>query len=96
MGDWNVDQLPTFSSNDPFADIPNRSQHHFDRRCVLTAWADSLSLKLFIPSATFSLRGGAYDDLCLCCPITRVPTGCQEGLPACLDYAFASSDLVKD
>ena len=40
LGDWNVDQLPTFQS-DPFCHLPNRSNHHFERRCLLAAWAES-------------------------------------------------------
>ena len=94
VGDWNVDQLPILS-NDPFKDIVGRSDHHSERRCMLQSWADSLSIEMHLPSSTLSLRGSEYDEFCLHCPITRVPIGLQEGLPACLDYAFASHDLLR-
>ena len=93
FGDWNVDQLPTFQS-DPFCHLPNRSNHHFERRCLLAAWAESLSVSLHLPDFPLSSPGGTYDQFCLTSFFTRVPIGDQEGVPSVIDYAFADSGVV--
>ena len=93
LGDWNVDQLPALES-DPFQEVPNRTQHHFERRCLLDAWADSLSVQMHLPDIPLSTSGGEFDEFCLHSPITRIPFAGQDGLPSVLDYAFSDAGLV--
>ena len=96
LGDWNVDQLPALSI-DPFASLPSRSIHHYDRRILLASWADSIGAEMHLPTCSLSFHGGEYDDLCLsCCPLTRLPIGLQVALPSCLDYSFDTQQLIED
>ena len=39
VGDWNIDLLPTLSS-DPFRDYPKRLERHSERRLLLNAFLD--------------------------------------------------------
>ena len=80
VGDWNVNVLPTMSS-DPFFDSPNRLLHHSDRRDSVEAWASASHLLLHVSQEVSSVPGGHWSNLCTSCPITRLPEGDQEAVP---------------
>ena len=92
LGDTNVDLLPSLAC-DPFLGA-GRSSHHSDRRSILNAWAEQRSFETCIPEQVYGVPGGRYSKYCLECPITRVPTGVQDGLPSILDFAPATPKTI--
>jgi hypothetical protein len=91
VGDWNVDQLPA-QSDDPWADLPERGEHHRLRRADLSLWASAFGLQYEEIGQSFGVMGGPWSGVMACCPISRVPLGEQAALtkPSLLDYAFCA------
>ena len=97
VGDFNVDMLPTFTS-DPWAGEADRHQHHAERRALLESLIDCFALELHLPSMWHSVPGGPFAENCLMVPITRIPVGDSVSLckPSILSYAIASHGLIRE
>ena len=97
LGDWNVDQMPSFAL-DPFAALPGRESHHRERRNTLMSWASAHNLRIEFPQSDLKRMPECISEELLFSgvPFTRMPQGLQDALPSCLDYAFSSSDFVSD
>ena len=93
VGDFNVDMLPSLAC-DPMADLPGRSLHHFERRCILYSWMETLGLDLVVPNSVVGSPGGDWALQAVLSPITRIPWGVQNGTPSCLDYAASSRNVI--
>ena len=95
VGDWNIDELPNFSG-DPFRDVSERSNHHALRRAFRDSWADTHHLSLSLADQVFDSPGGNWDELCISCPISHIPSDLQLGRPGILDYSLGNFGLVQE
>ena len=87
LGDFNVDLLPILEQ-DPWHDLPNRTQDHRDRRAVLENLCQALKLETAVPDLVVGSPGGPFKDAAPFVPFTRIPTGACAGqqVPSLLDY----------
>ena len=59
-------------------------------------WLESFNLSVSTPLRIENHVQGQWAETCAFAPVTRVPTGDQDGLPSLLDFAKLSSNMVKD
>ena len=93
LGDFNIDLLPSLAQ-DPWDDLPDRSECHRARRILLDTFASSLKLETVIPSRVESSPGGPFGDQAYLAPFTRIPVGActSTQLPSFLDFFMRSSN----
>ena len=93
LADWNVDMLPNMYL-DPWAHHLHRWTHHYERRVILSDWAEAFGFEFCLPECSIGLPGGAWNSEAIDCPFTRIPLGDQPGLPSCIDYVASSPNFV--
>ena len=84
MGDFNADLLPLHSL-DPWSDLPQRTEHHFEERHLLMALCDQFTLDVVLPDSVIGNPGGPHGAFALLTPFTRLPVGGQSCLLSLLD-----------
>ena len=95
LGDFNVDQLPVLAG-DPWSGLPGRAGHHSFERNLLHAFCERFRLSVEMPKRVVGECAGEHRLVSALCPLTRIPTGEQLGVPSLLDYGLASPGIILD
>eukprot|EP00973_Karenia_brevis_P026273 3624093-Karenia_brevis.AAC.1 len=90
IGDWNVDML-TNDDREKMG-LPSKS---ISSECALCqTWAVAHHLHFVRPFPSNVACGGVSSHHSQICPISWIPSGMQAGVPALLDFAFCSPNLM--